>query len=246
MVEGFGMIVTKELLDSTYQDFNFERFRQVDPFGTVYELMKHTDTQLDIELGALLVSMISWGSRKVIVPTAIHMLRDEMEWHPAEFIFSGKYLFSYKNAKNQCVYRTLNVPTFKEVCHNLQDNLTGYATMEERLNGLTTKETIREICSWLSPAKVGTMDSSACKRICMFMRWMVRQEMPDLGLWKSRDQRDLYAVMDVHVCDQTRNLLKNKNPTWKACEELTSIFRTWDASDPLKYDIALMRLADQQ
>lgn len=48
------MIVTKELLDSTYQDFNFERFRQVDPCGTVYELMKHTDTQLDIELGALL------------------------------------------------------------------------------------------------------------------------------------------------------------------------------------------------
>ncbi len=234
----------KAILDKAYCRFDTDNFKRVDPCGTVYQLMEHTDDQLDIELGALLVAMISWGSRKVIVPTALHMLRDEMKWHPADFIMNGKYEDSYQNARNNCVYRTLNVPTFRAVCRNLREALNGYATMEQRLSGLTVKEAIAEICKWLEPAKVGSMDKSACKRVCMFVRWMVRKESPDFGLWKSRSQTDLYAVMDVHVCRQTQCMLKNKRPTWKACEELTSIFRSWDTDDPLKYDIALMTLAD--
>lgn len=236
----------KELLDQIYPTFDIEKFKAVDPCGTVYELMQHTDDQLDIEIGALLVAMISWGSRKVIVPTARHMLRDEMGWHPAHFIRSSQYETSYHDAKNQCVYRTLNVPTFRQVCRNLQRQLDGYSTMEYRLEGLTARDAIGEICTWLSPAKVGTMNSSACKRVCMFLRWMVRRERPDLGLWSTRPQTDLYAVMDTHVCQQTMGLLTHKRPTWQACEELTELFRTWDATDPLKYDIALMTLAERQ
>lgn len=234
----------KSILDQTYSTFDPEAFLAVDPCGTVHQLMQHTDSQLDIELGALLVAMISWGSRKVIVPTATHMLRDEMKWHPARFIMSGEYEQAYLDAKNQCVYRTLNVPTFRQVCHNLQQQLAGYDTMESRLSGLTAKEAIAEICSWLAPARLGTMPASACKRVCMFMRWMVRPHYPDLGLWTSRSPADLYAVMDTHVCQQTRHLLKHKRPTWQACEELTALFRSWDPIDPLHYDIALMTLAD--
>ncbi len=239
-------LVTKEVLDAYYaEEFNIERFKQNDPCGTVYQLMEHTDNQLDIELGALLVAMISWGSRKVICPTALHMLRDEMKWHPAEFIMSGRFEESYADAKNGCVYRTLNVATFKAVCRKLREALKGFNTMEEALEGKTTKEAVREICTWLQDAKIGTMDKSACKRVCMFVRWMTRHASPDLNIWKSRPQNDLYAVMDTHVLQLTQSLLKNKRPTWKACEELTNIFKSWDAEDPLKYDIALMTMADR-
>ena len=173
------------------------------------------------------------------------MLRDEMQWHPAHFIMSEAYEHAYLDAKNQCVYRTLNVPTFRQVCRNLRQQLQGYDTMEARLNGLTAKEAIAEICSWLAPARLGSMPASACKRVCMFMRWMVRRESPDFGLWTSRPQNDLYAVMDTHVCQQTMSMLTHKHPTWAACEELTAIFRQWDPIDPLHYDIALMTLADR-
>ena len=78
----------------------------------------------------------------------------------------------------------------------------------------------------------------------MYLRWMVRQEEPDLGLWKSMDQRELYAVMDVHVCKLTASILSRKQADWKACLELTSIFRKWSEQDPLKYDLALMTVAD--
>lgn len=236
----------KAVLDKLYSEFDFEKFRNGDPCGVVYELMNHTTNQMDIEIGALLTAMISWGSRKVIIPTAMHMLRDEMCWHPADFIMQKKYENSYLNAKNQCVYRTLNVPTFKIICNNLRDNLEGYDTMEERLSGMSAKDAVGEICNWLAPAKVGTMDKSACKRVCMFLRWMVRRERPDFGLWTSRSQQDLYAVMDVHVCRQTEKLLGGKKPSWKTCELLTDIFKKWCPEDPLKYDVALMTLADSK
>ena len=75
---------------------------------------------------------------------------------------------------------------------------------------------------------------------------MTRKTSPDLGIWKSRSQDDLYAVMDTHVLQLTKEILRNKQPSWKACEELTTIFKSWDPEDPLKYDIALMTLADRQ
>lgn len=239
------MIITKELLDSTLKDFDVELFIMNDPCGIIHKLKERTDNQLDIEIGALLTAMISWGSRKVIIPTAEFMIGHEMNWRPAEFILTQAYEDSYRNAKNNCVYRTLNVDTFKQVCKNLHDAVKGYDNMEMIFEGKSTKEVISIICEWLSPAKIGTIDKSACKRICMFLRWMTRSSLPDFNLWKTRNENDLYAIMDVHVSNLTKDLLHNKRPSWKACEELTSIFKSWDVTDPLRYDIALMVLADK-
>ena len=239
----------KAVLDELYARFDAEKFSAGDPCGVVRELMRHTDSQMDIEIGALLVAVISWGSRKVFIPVARHMLRDEMKWHPAEFVMSGAFEHSYQDAKKQCVYRTLNVPTFQQICRNLCNELQDHATMEQRLAGLSSEEAIAEICRWLEPAKIGTPGKSACKRVCMFLRWMVRHEKPDFGLWTSRSQSDLYAILDTHVCQLTAPLLENSSrssssPTWKTCTKLTEIFKSWDAEDPLKYDVALMTLAD--
>ena len=247
-----GLKIDKNVLDYYYsQEFNFNRFKNVDPYGVVYRLLDHAKNQLDIEIGALFVAMIAWGSRKVIFPTALNMLSNEMSWSPSKFIIDRQYLDSYKNAKNNCVYRTLNTSSFKLVCDNLykvlaeNNKLKPSESLESLFKGKKTIEVISDICDWLSPAKVGTINKSACKRICMYVRWMTRKEGPDLGIWSSRDQSDLYAVMDVHVCKLTRNLLKTKGPSWKACEELTGIFKQWDSEDPLKYDIALMTLSDR-
>lgn len=239
------MQITKELLDYVYENkFDVNTFKAVDPCGIIHKLVSKTSQQMDIEIGALLTAMISWGSRKVICPTAERMLSAEMEWQPSNFIRNEKYEISYQNAKNGCVYRTLNVETFKKVCRRLNMELDGYTTMEERFHGMSTKEVIATLCEWLVDARVGTIEKSACKRICMFTRWMTRTTSPDFNIWKNRNQADLYAIMDVHVCKLTQSLTKNKRPTWKACEELTNIFKNWSPHDPLKYDIALMTLAD--
>lgn len=237
--------ISRHQLDLLYQDFDVNKFLSVDPCGIVYELKEHTDNQLDIELGALFVAMITWGNRKAIRSAARHMLKDEMKWHPAEFVRSEAFRDSYRDAKNGCVYRTLNSDRFKEVCESIQQELGTANTLEELFSGKSIEECIETLARWLAPAKLGTAGKSACKRICMYLRWMIRQQSPDLGIWKSLSQKDLYAVMDVHVCQLTAPILKTKQANWKSCSELTRIFRGWCPEDPLKYDVALMVLADR-
>lgn len=243
--------ITKEILDKAHREhFSKEKFLETDPCGLVYELMRHTDRQLDIELGALFVAMITWGNRKAIRQAAHRMLCDEMKWHPADFILEQRYRNSYRDAKNGCVYRTLNREKFLLVCDNIHRVLaethrdTKDLTLEFLFAGKSVEEIIAIICQWLAPAKLGTPGVSACKRICMYLRWMIRRQEPDLGLWRQMDQRRLYAVMDVHVCQLTASILSRRQADWKACTELTGIFRGWSEDDPLKYDIALMTVAD--
>ncbi len=243
--------ITKEILEQTLRKhFRKEKFLEVDPCGLVYELKEHTQRQLDIELGALFVAMITWGNRKAIRQAARRMLCDEMGWNPSDFILQRRYRESYREAKNGCVYRTLNRDNFILVCDNIHEALTsdnrnhGTPTLENLFRGQSIETIIATICGWLAPAKLGTAGVSACKRICMYLRWMIRRDEPDLGIWRNMDQRQLYAVMDVHVCQLTASLLSHKQANWKACVELTEIFRSWSADDPLKYDIALMTMAD--
>ena len=125
------MLITKELLDHIYDEkFNVETFKSVDPCGIVHKLAEHTSCQMDIEIGGLFTAMIAWGNRKAIRPTAERMLSVEMGWHPADFIKSEKYETAYENSKNGCVYRTLNVDTFRKVCRRLNKELCGYEKMQ--------------------------------------------------------------------------------------------------------------------
>ena len=249
------IIITKEALESAYKKyFSKEKFLEVDPCGIVYELIQHTSNQLDIELGALFVAMITWGNRKAIKTAARKMLGEEMKWQPSKFILEKKYAECYKDAKNGCVYRTLNREKFMEVCQRIHLALmegstrTGMPidsmTLEIMFEHNTIEEIIAILCDWLAPARLGKAGVSACKRICMYLRWMVRTGEPDLGLWRNKEESQLYAVMDVHVCQLTSSIISRKQADWKACTELTNIFRSWDKSDPLKYDIALMTVAD--
>lgn len=247
------MDITKANLEHLYHHiFSEERFLAIDPCAVVWQLSAHTQRQLDLEIGGLMVAMITWGNRKAIRTAALHMLCDEMQWNPSEFILRQLYLDSYQNARDDCVYRTLNRYKFIEVCENIYNALMSFRqahpneelTLENCLKGLDMKQCIATITDWLAPARLGTLGKTACKRICMFLRWMVRTETPDFGLWKSHKPSELYAILDVHICQLTFPILKHKQPSWAACEELTEIFRRWDKDDPLKYDVALMTLAD--
>ena len=90
------------------------------------------------------------------------------------------------------------------------------------------------------------LKNSSCKRINMFLRWMVRDSKcgVDLGIWNSIDASELYIPLDVHSSRNARklNLLKRKQNDWKALEELMDNLRSFDPQDPSKYDYALFGL----
>lgn len=87
---------------------------------------------------------------------------------------------------------------------------------------------------------------SACKRLNMFLRWMVRHDKMgvDFGLWKQIAPSELVCPIDVHVERVARQfgLITRKPVDWQTAEELTAQLRLLDATDPVKYDFALFGL----
>jgi len=87
-------------------------------------------------------------------------------------------------------------------------------------------------------------DGSACKRMNLYLRWMVRRTAPDLGLWTFVDPAKLVMPVDTHIHRIATFLGLNdrKSADWKAARALTDRLATFDATDPVRYDFALCRL----
>ena len=86
------------------------------------------------------------------------------------------------------------------------------------------------------------------KRYMMYLRWMVRKDALDMGIWSKIDKKDLLMPLDTHTFHVSRRLglLKRKTYDMKASIELTDTLRTFDALDPIKYDFALYRLGQEK
>ncbi len=91
---------------------------------------------------------------------------------------------------------------------------------------------------------------SACKRLNMYLRWMVRSDNNgvDFGLWKKVKPKDLICPLDLHVERTARKLglLHRDKPDWQAALELTGNLRLLDAADPVKYDFALFGISIEE
>jgi uncharacterized protein (TIGR02757 family) len=80
-----------------------------------------------------------------------------------------------------------------------------------------------------------------CKRLHLFLRWMVRREPPDFGLWTRVSPARLLVPVDTHVENMSRaiGLTRRRSRTWKMAEEITAHLATIDPDDPVKFDFAL-------
>ena len=87
---------------------------------------------------------------------------------------------------------------------------------------------------------------SACKRLCMYLRWMVRRDDRgvDMGLWTSISPAQLVMPMDVHVVRVARRLglMQDAPVNWKSALALTEVLRQLDPHDPVRFDFALFGL----
>ncbi len=85
---------------------------------------------------------------------------------------------------------------------------------------------------------------SACKRLNLFLRWMVRRDALDLGVWTSVPPSALVVPLDTHVIRVGRclGLTRYTSPGWAMAREITDALRALDVRDPVKYDFALCHL----
>lgn len=88
-------------------------------------------------------------------------------------------------------------------------------------------------------------NGSACKRMNLFLRWMVRKDELDFGLWNGILTRQLIIPVDTHIAQICKKLklTKRKNVSWKMAKEITENLKKFDKQDPVKYDFALCHIA---
>jgi uncharacterized protein (TIGR02757 family) len=90
---------------------------------------------------------------------------------------------------------------------------------------------------------------SACKRLNLYLRWMVRRDQHDLGAWTTVRSSQLVIPLDAHIIrvGQCLGLTSYRSPGWAMARDITNALRRFDPADPVKYDFSLchMSMMDQ-
>jgi uncharacterized protein (TIGR02757 family) len=242
----------RELLDSRVQRYNQPNFIPQDPIA-----IPHAYSCLqDIEIAGFWTAMLSWGQRKTIL-TKARELFSLMDNAPYDFILhhkekDRKRFLSFKHRTFQPL-DTLYFLEFLQQYYRTNDSLedaffqSGQSAVTEMRSALAVFHT-RFFDHPYTPDRtrkhVSTpIRNSACKRLNMFLRWMVRTDSNgvDFGLWRRMSPAVLMIPLDVHVerVALKLKLLSGSTTGWKAVEELTEVLRSFDPDDPVKYDFAL-------
>ena len=204
---------------------------------------------------AFIASCLSYGSRQVFLPR-IQYLLDCSRSEPYEWIRTGRYTLDIPN-DDQCFYRLYTNAMMHDLFYALQTMYEEYGDMENyiRCFAKLNKEksqtdaiiAIEAICDYfLKHEAIGIVPKStksSCKRVCMFLRWMVRTDSPvDLGIWSDLiDQRSLIIPLDTHVIQQSLQLglITSKTASMSVARKLTDKLLEIFPNDPLKADFAL-------
>lgn len=201
------------------------------------------------EATAFVASVLSYGSRSQFMPKIGSLLEyagGDMERWLQEAGYER--LFGPDDASSfYRLYSHATMYTFFEAYRKL---MAEYGTLgqyvAQKAGGQPAIEAVGAICRWFAAhgASVVPKDTtSACKRVCMFLRWMVRGGSPvDLGLWAGFvDRRTLIMPMDTHVVSEAvkLDLLRSKCASMSAAQRLSAAMREVFPDDPLKGDFAL-------
>lgn len=244
----------KEFLEEKYYLYNNTSFLETDPLGIPHKFSKKED----IEIAGFLTATIAWGQRKTILSNA-QKLMTWMDHSPHEFILnhSPKDLHSFK----KFVHRTFNGVDCVFFIKSLKHIYLKHNGLESAFSaGLNPNdENIKNAISGFrklfletphlqrSRKHISNPESkSGSKRLCMFLRWMVRNDKKgvDFGIWKKIKPSQLCLPLDIHTGNVSRKLglLKRTQNDWQAVEEITRVLKQFDKNDPVKYDFALFGL----
>lgn len=201
------------------------------------------------EMMAFIASALSYGSRKQFLPK-IQLFLDWSGGEVSQWVADGAYRQCFGLHDDDCFYRLYDKHTMRLFLDACREMLLSYASMGDflRSQGLhDALAAVESICRWFaehgSTGVVPKDASSSCKRVCMFLRWMVRDGSPvDLGLWCDFiDKRSLIMPLDTHVLTEACNmgLLHSRVASMSAALKLTTELSRIFPDDPLKGDFAL-------
>ena len=240
----------KAYLDELVVKYNTPEFIENDPVQFPHRYSEKND----IEIVSFLIATIAWGKRSMILNSANKLL-NTMGKSPYDFIMSD----GWKNLDHdKCVHRTFFNRDLIYYCNGLKGIYNEYQSLEDvfALDGnrdvwqgiQNFRDKIQEVNGGATSVHISNpycenpKKGSACKRLHLALRWLVRNDgIVDLGIWNKLQPSDLMIPLDVHVGRISRELglLERKSNDRTTVEEITSKLRALDPDDPIKYDFAL-------
>ena len=240
-----------ELLETKYQQYNQPNFIPNDPISIPHQF----SVKQDIEITGFIAAILAWGQRKTIINKCTDLF-NRMDNAPFDFVLHHqehdlKRLTNFKHRTFNDTDLLYFVAFFKwyythheslEDAFLLQNtsqyhNLVAFHDLFCSLDDFPSR-TRKHIAS---PAR-----NSSCKRLNMFLRWMVRHDDRgvDFGIWQRLSPSQLICPCDVHVerVGRKLGLIQRKQTDWQMALELTENLRQFDPNDPVKYDFALFGL----
>jgi uncharacterized protein (TIGR02757 family) len=248
----------KDYLDDLVLKYNKLQYIDTDPVGLVHSFRGNRNR----EFAAFIASLFSFGSVKQIrrnlkslfdrIPVDIYQFLRDFDDPSHERFADLKHRF-IKGHDIFCIMSTLsavigeygsieslffkhhaNSGCMKETISHFSEEL---RSLFRHSNSQYRERTLR--FTFPSPAS-----GCAAKRMNLFLRWMVRDDQIDLGLWSTPSKSDLILPLDTHTARISKQIgfTKRKNPGWAMALEITEYLRRLDPEDPVKYDFALTRM----
>lgn len=249
----------KNVLDKLYKKYNHRRLIKPDPLQFVYQY----SSREDMEIAGFLAACLAYGRIQQIQRNLIYLF-ELMGKSPFQFILS----FNKEKRKNlkSFKHRFTTGSDISDLLELLQGILWEFGSIQEFfVQGYNSSD--KNIIPALSKFADSLLDihassrngyvsrglkfllaspsrGSACKRLNLFMRWMVRSDDVDTGLWEVIDKAKLIVPVDVHMGRLCRilGLYDQKTISLKSAEKITYSFAGIEPADPVKYDFALSRI----
>ncbi len=245
------MKINFEQLDKIYKKYNKRCFVHPDPLEFLYNY----DDKRDIEIVGLIASSLAYG-KVVQILKSIRNILSKLNPNPYEFILNNSedyFANSFKGFKHRFTTEHDMVKLFS----GIKAALELYGSLESCfISGFSNKDetylpaminftkilnsNFENSKSYLLPSPE---NGSACKRLMLFLRWMIRNDEVDPGPWSDLDPSKLIYPLDTHMYQISSKFgfTKRKSADMKTALDITCEFRKFNLLDPVKYDFALTR-----
>jgi uncharacterized protein (TIGR02757 family) len=241
----------KNELDSILDAIKPMDFIDNDPIS----IPKRFSKKQDIEISSFFASILAWGQRKTIIKNTNKL----MGWMGEE---PHRFIMDHSDADlkvfESFVHRTFNSTDCLYFIEVLKQFYLRENSLENYFKGDTVKSRLINFRNQFfnydfAPQRTkkhiaNPSKNSSAKRLNMFLRWMVRKDEIDFGIWKSIKPAELRCPIDVHVQRAAFHfgLLSRKQQDWKAVDELSDSLILLDPLDPIKYDLALFKWSESR
>lgn len=258
MKETINDAALKRLLDEKVAFYNRPSFIPADPISIPHRFT----LKQDMEIAGLFAAVLAWGNRTSIINNC-NRLMAWMDNAPHQFILQHRETDLKRFLT--FAHRTFNATDLLYFIHALQWHYRQHASLEDAFVPapvyaadtveaalihfhryfFTQEHPERTRKHIATPAR-----GSACKRLCMYLRWMVRRDAGgvDFGLWQKIRPAQLVCPLDVHVSRVAHRLglIRQPKANWRTALELTARLRHWRPEDPAVYDYALFSLGAEE